>query len=77
MPKTLYLVLCMGFKWKSVLSADHLLEVQLALCCNNRQLVCQVVVDQVADALEKHVFSPNLIKKIKLKIKVTDSKENN
>lgn len=44
----------------SRLSADHLLQVQLALGRDDGQLVAEVVVDQVTDALKEHVFGADL-----------------
>lgn len=36
----------------SLFPPDHLFEVELALCCHNRQLVLKVVCDKVAYALK-------------------------
>lgn len=44
----------------SRLSGDHLLQVQLALGCDDGQLVAEVVVDQVTDALKEHIFGADL-----------------
>lgn len=43
-----------------LLSVYHLLEMKLTLSCYNGQLVAQVIVDQVTDALKQHVFSAYL-----------------
>lgn len=44
----------------SLFPPDHLFEVDLTLCCYNRQLVLQVVRDKVAYALKQHVFGSDL-----------------
>lgn len=36
----------------SLFPPDHLFEVELTLCCHNRQLILQVVRDKVAYALK-------------------------
>lgn len=44
----------------SLFPPDGLMEVELALRCHDGQLVLQVVADEVADAVEQHVFGPDL-----------------
>lgn len=44
----------------SLLPADNLAEVQLALCGHDGLLVLPVVADEVADALKEHVLGPDL-----------------
>lgn len=44
----------------SLFSPDRLFEVELTLRCHNRQLILQVVCNQVADAVKQHVFGSDL-----------------
>lgn len=46
--------------WRSLLSVHHLLEMKFTFRCYNGQLVAQVIVDQVTDAVKQHVFSTYL-----------------
>lgn len=49
-----------GTRGGSLFPPDHLFQVELTLCCHDRQLVLQVVCDEVAYALEQHVFGSDL-----------------